>query len=251
MNAHSAKVISCRRCAIDFERRHSAQRFCSACQGEGAKETRQRAERAWRERNKRDPGYRAKRTERTRDYVRRNRDKAAAYQQEYAALYSEKKRLSAKKWRDENPELSRALTLKNYYDNRQAILARNKTPEAKARRQARENHLWRTCPIYRLDICMGSSIRTALGHRKGGRKWEHLVGYTLADLMAHLERQFLKGMTWDNRRQWHIDHIVPKSSFKYQSPDDPEFKAAWALTNLRPIWAAENIKKRDKRLFLI
>ena len=69
--------------------------------------------------------------------------------------------------------------------------------------------------------------------------------------MTHLERQFLPGMTWGNRGEWHIDHIVPLASFTFTSPDDPEFRAAWALTNLRPLWAKDNIRKSAKRTHLI
>lgn len=61
--------------------------------------------------------------------------------------------------------------------------------------------------------------------------------------MAHLERQFLPGMTWENRGEWHIDHIRPLCSFQFQTPDCPQFREAWALTNLQPLWAQDNLKK--------
>lgn len=81
--------------------------------------------------------------------------------------------------------------------------------------------------------------------------WEKLVGYTVEDLMAHLEKQFVDGMSWRNMGMWHVDHIVPKSLFEYTSPDDTEFKAAWSLTNLRPLWAEENLSKHARRTHLI
>lgn len=87
--------------------------------------------------------------------------------------------------------------------------------------------------------------------RSGGRAWECLVGYDLAELRVHIERQFAKGMTWANMGEWHIDHIIPLASFSFSGTEDPEFKAAWALTNLRPLWAADNIRKRDKLVSLI
>jgi|SRR6478752_3415134 len=89
------------------------------------------------------------------------------------------------------------------------------------------------------------------GRTKGGRSWEALLGYTTEELRDHLARQFLRGMTWENYGEWHVDHILPVSSFTFETADDPEFKACWALTNLRPMWAADNIRKSDKRLFLI
>lgn len=104
---------------------------------------------------------------------------------------------------------------------------------------------------YRLTSHMRTLIHRALGKNKAGRSWREFVDYSLEELMSHLERQFLPGMTWENKGEWHIDHIIPRSSFEYDSPDDPEFKQAWALTNLRPIWAIDNIRKNAKREFLL
>jgi len=69
--------------------------------------------------------------------------------------------------------------------------------------------------------------------------------------VTHLERQFPKSMTWNNRNEWHIDHIIPLASFTYSSADDPEFKAAWALSNLRPLWKPANLEKGGKRTLLL
>lgn len=78
-----------------------------------------------------------------------------------------------------------------------------------------------------------------------------MLGYSRDELMQHLERQFLRGMTWDNYGEWHIDHIVPLSSFSITDSRSPELAAAWALTNLRPLWARDNILKKDQRMHLI
>jgi hypothetical protein len=106
-------------------------------------------------------------------------------------------------------------------------------------------------PEFALRTLFPARIRKSLLDGKAGRRWETLVGYTLKQLVVHLERQFLKDMTWDNRDKWHIDHIVPLSSFKFTSSDDPEFKAAWALTNLQPLWKQDNLAKGAKQTFLI
>jgi hypothetical protein len=86
---------------------------------------------------------------------------------------------------------------------------------------------------------------------KRGRKSERLLGYTYTTLRAHLERQFTKGMTWANYGMWHVDHIVPLSSFAPKSADDPAFRLCWALTNLRPLWARDNLAKHAKRTHLL
>lgn len=93
-------------------------------------------------------------------------------------------------------------------------------------------------------------IYNSLKKNKKGRKWESLVGYTLNDLMIHLEKQFKPWMSWENwgkgKEKWNIDHIKPKSLFHYTSPEDKEFKECWALSNLQPLEEIENIRKSNK-----
>lgn len=108
-----------------------------------------------------------------------------------------------------------------------------------------------TCPAYRLAAHMRVLMHRALGSQKAGRSWRSLVPYTLPELMRHLERQFLPGMTWANKGDWHVDHVRPLTSFKISSPQDPDFSAAWALSNLRPLWAVDNIRKNARRTHLL
>ena len=56
-------------------------------------------------------------------------------------------------------------------------------------------------------------------------------------------------MTWKNHGKWHIDHIVPKSFFRYKNTDDVEFKYCWSLDNLQPLWAKDNFSKSDNLIF--
>lgn len=69
------------------------------------------------------------------------------------------------------------------------------------------------------------------------------MGYTLEDLLAHLEARFEPGMTWANYGSWHIDHIRPLASFSFRKPEEPEFLLAWGLANLQPLWAVDNLRK--------
>lgn len=80
---------------------------------------------------------------------------------------------------------------------------------------------------------------------KANRHWEDLVDFTLEELKEHLESQFTPEMSWDNygKYGWHIDHIIPKRSLSYASPDDLNFKICWHLSNLRPLWYLENLSR--------
>ena len=91
------------------------------------------------------------------------------------------------------------------------------------------------------------------GMTKAGDSWRELLGYSVQDLLVHIEKQFTKKnrMTWRNMDQWHIDHITPLVDFHFTSVEDPGFKKAWALPNLRPLWGVDNVNKGTKRLLLL
>lgn len=104
-------------------------------------------------------------------------------------------------------------------------------------------------PKARVDRSMSGGIyKSIVDGAKLGRRWESLVGYTILDLMRHLERLFQPGMCWENygKDGWHIDHRIPKSSFNYERPEDPEFQKCWAMENLQPLWWRDNISKGAK-----
>ncbi len=120
---------------------------------------------------------------------------------------------------------------------------RSRTSESRAYAVEYEKKRTATDPKFAIDRRMKAQIGNALRSSKAGRGWQQLVGYTTDELMRRLESLFLPGMTWENRSEWHIDHIIPKTRFHYTGTDDPVFSACWALSNLQPLWAVENIKK--------
>ncbi len=122
-------------------------------------------------------------------------------------------------------------------------------PEYRADKNARvilrQNVRYSEDTRYALGKAFSAVLRESLVEGKAGRHWEDIVGYTLEDLMAHLESRFEPGMTWENYGTWHIDHIVPRAAFDYVALDDPGFRECWALSNLQPLWSEDNIKKSD------
>lgn len=151
-----------------------------------------------------------------------------------------------------NPEPVRENARKRYANNREARVA-----AAAAYRDA-DREKWRailrksdakrrSTPRGRLDNAISANMSGSLAkNAKAGRSWQALVGYSMDELIAHLEKQFLPGMTWENYGEWHVDHIVPKSAFNYEAPEHIDFQRCWALANLRPLWALQNISKRDR-----
>ena len=177
-----------------------------------------------------------------------NREKLRLERAAHRAANREKLRLAARKRYARPAEKER----RKEYDarNRKRALARAQLPENKAKRRTKENAYYQT-PIGSLRKRLSVAIRNSLKGSGKPATWPSLVGYTVADLRQHIERQFVRGMDWHNMAEWHIDHIVPLASFQFSGVDDPEFKAAWAMTNLRPLWGSENIRKQDKREHLL
>jgi hypothetical protein len=98
----------------------------------------------------------------------------------------------------------------------------------------------------RLRAGISQALRRTGGVRKPSRTMD-IIGCSHAQLKEHIEKQFLRGMTWENRDQWHIDHITPIS----KATCEQDVLALYHFTNLRPMWAADNIRKSNKEMFLI
>jgi hypothetical protein len=91
---------------------------------------------------------------------------------------------------------------------------------------------------------MLNRLRAAHPWHRGGRyKWDAVFSYSVQELCEHLEAQFSDGISWANIRDWHIDHIRPLASFNAHDLICEDFKAAWALSNLQPLWALDNCSK--------
>jgi hypothetical protein len=109
-----------------------------------------------------------------------------------------------------------------------------------ATRKSKEN------PMYKLNTIISSGMRRSLLSDKKGYHWEKLVNYTVVVLKNYMEKLFLPGMSWENQGRWHIDHIIPISWWQFKNYNDREFKQCWALCNLQPLWAKDNLTKSNK-----
>jgi len=98
---------------------------------------------------------------------------------------------------------------------------------------------------------MRTAMRRGVIERQPRGNLERLLGWSIDNLIVHLERQFEHSMSWSNTSEWEIDHIVPLSAFQFTSNRSQEFRAAWAITNLAPRWKSDNRVKSDKRLYLL
>lgn len=109
---------------------------------------------------------------------------------------------------------------------------------------------------FKLRSKFSSVVSTKLkefGGSKNGKSISKYLSYTISELKNHLESKFEPWMNWDNygiycsdKRTWQIDHIVPQSLLPYDSMEHPNFQKCWALENLQPMEALQNIRKNNK-----
>ena len=114
------------------------------------------------------------------------------------------------------------------------------------RQNINRNEKYKTDLGYRLNETLRKAIYFSLikkGGSKNGNHWFDIVDFTLEDLKKHLEKLFQTGMTWNNYGDWHIDHKIPIAVFNFTKPEHRDFKRCWALKNLQPMWAEENLSK--------
>jgi hypothetical protein len=89
-----------------------------------------------------------------------------------------------------------------------------------------------------------SRLCAALRGSGRSKRLERYLGCSVLKFRAHLESLFVEGMSWENRAEWHVDHIVPVCRFNHL--EEREIMACWHYTNLRPLWAHLNLKKSGK-----
>jgi len=169
-------------------------------------------------------------------YRTKNAERIKRYRKIY---YEEHKRVEneqCRKWKKLNHETIRNSTKKYRELNREKI-------------KAYYRNRYKNNSNIKLRNYISKAISRSLKHGKRGRSWEDLVEYNVDDLKKHLESLFQDGMTWDNYGKWHIDHRIPVSIFNITGVNSKGFKKCWALENLQPLWAKDNLRKSN-RLFV-
>jgi hypothetical protein len=112
--------------------------------------------------------------------------------------------------------------------------------QADRRRQRAARIAASITPALRLRKAIASRLWAAMKGKTDGALFSRL-GYSLRQLQRHLEAQFADGMSWENYGEWHVDHRKPCALFDHSDP--AQVAACWSLSNLQPLWAADNIKK--------
>lgn len=218
-------------------------------------ECQKKYQKQWYEDNKEDilkdvAQYRSDHTgeikERNRQYREKNKDKLKEKDKKYYENNKDIYIKNAQNWQENNKEKKKEYD-KQYRED-------NKKKRNKGAKERRENE-----PSFKLRVYLSRDIGRALksrGSSKQGKSITQYLPYTDEQLRLHIENQFEPWMTWDNHGKydpnawndndpttwtWQLDHIIPQSTFHYSSMEDEEFKKCWALENLRPLGAKQNV----------
>jgi hypothetical protein len=96
---------------------------------------------------------------------------------------------------------------------------------------------------YKIACSLRTRISKFIKNNKIGSAVDDL-GCTIEFLKLYIEKKFYGDMSWGNYGEWHIDHILPLSSFDLTNRE--QFVRACHYTNLQPLWWWENLSKGAK-----
>lgn len=172
-------------------------------------------------------------------YTLENQEKISKQRKTHYQINKEYIKNKAKIYRDQNREKIKKF-LKDYYkENKKELMVKAKVYVFNKRKQD---------PIYKLKMILRHRLNESLKRKswKKNNSLKNYIGCSLEELKNHLEKQFKKGMSWENHTSdgWHIDHVIPLSSAKTEE----ELYKLCHYKNLQPLWAKENISKGAKWL---
>jgi hypothetical protein len=152
------------------------------------------------------------------------------------------------RWNGERRDKSLDRLKERYRNNKEECKKATQEYRAKnkEKRKAHENARWKYDLSYHLIKKVRNRTYDALQGNAKADRVINMLGCNVETLKKHLESKFKKGMSWENKGEWHIDHIIPCASFDLTDPEQQ--KVCFHYTNLQPLWAKENITKQDKIL---
>jgi hypothetical protein len=154
----------------------------------------------------------------------------------YRILNSESIKSKRKVYDSKNKERKKLYDMNYLILNRTRIMGRKSEYEKKKRN---------TDILFAMACRLRNAITKSLkynGYSKKSRTHE-ILGCSYEEFKSHIENQFMEGMSWDNRSEWHLDHITPVS----WGQTEEEIIALNHYTNLKPLWAEDNLSKGNRR----
>ena len=195
---------------------------------------------------------------RGKQYRTDNKEEIKEYKVQYEIDNKEKR----KQYRIDNKEEIKIYNKQYRIDNKEKIKEYkvDKKVRNKNLKNKREND-----PVFKLRQYISNAVRASLKERGLSKKGESVIKhlfYFKNELVKHIENQFEYWMNWNNQGvydsktwndndpttwKWQLDHIIPQSHLPFDSMEHENFKECWALENLRPYSAKQNILDSNRR----
>ena len=178
-----------------------------------------------------------------REYRKKNSERLAEKQKEYADANRDKRTAQQAEYREQNRDkINERMRIysERVRDEKRAYMQEWQKQNADSIRQKRAER-YKTDPAYRLRLNLRNRLNAAIhvGCKAGSAVRD--LGCTIDEFMAYIANLFTTGMSWENWGEWHLDHIKPLASFDLT--DRNQFIIACHYTNIRPLWAEDNLRK--------
>ena len=169
-------------------------------------------------------------------YEDSHKEKQTKYRLDYYYINTEYYHNKHKLWNIKNKEKEKIRSAQYYKTNKSYLLKRRNINSLKR---------YKTDLNYKIRKLLRNRMYHVLTGKRITKRYKtmDLTGCSIDELKYYLESKFLPGMTWENYGKWHIDHIIPCAFFILT--DYQEQKFCFHYTNLQPLWAEDNLKKRD------
>lgn len=191
--------------------------------------------------------------EKSRNRYSNNKDAILNKQKEYRVKNYEDLKLKRLEYYENNKDIILERQREYYIKNKSVIIKRN---------NMYQSHRVNLDIQFKIKKNISRAISGYMHKCKGGKSILNYLPFSMLELKEHLESQFEDWMNWNNYGcykvncwdnndkltwVWNIDHIVPHSKFCYSTMKDIEFKRCWALSNLRPYSAKQNLLDGNRR----
>ena len=212
---------------------------CKSCEREYKKEYRKQNKERIKESDRK---YREKNKERLKEKAKNYREQNKELIKERGKKYRERNKERIKERRERNKERKRESDRKYREKNKEYF--KEYREKYKERRNELRRERLKTDPLFKMKKNLRNRTWSAFKNKGYSKKskTQEMLGVDWGVCKAHIERQFTKGMNWDNYGDWHIDHKIPLAS----ANTEEELKKLCHYSNLQPLWAEDNLSKNDK-----
>lgn len=193
-----------------------------------------------------------------RQYRLRNATKAAVYIAEWRRDNADKFKAVKKAWLKKHQEqirnyqkayrLEHSDELREYHkeyrrtnSGKRAVQMQQWQKRNAAKRRAYRKNQYKQNLTFRLGVNLRSRLNAAVSARCRAGSAVRDLGCSINEFVVYISGLFAPGMSWENRGEWHLDHIKPLAAFDLT--DREQFLAACHFTNIQPLWAADNFRK--------